>query len=537
MDSKNTHFLLERKDIYFYVAISLIFIGIAILSIGDYITYDESYSLLTTSKSAGHAYEKALLFELQPPLYYVFLSVWRDINSSIYFARLLSVVFLAISAFPIKALLKRLFGKRHQILTIIFLTNIVMLTYSLEIRYITLVLLWAAIIEYLFLTTYLSEKSKVSLRVLYVAVSILGVYTQYYFSFLLIANFLILLGLARKKMVKRYLIDMAWPVLSLVLLISYIKYQVSWSESHCSLEISIPLFFKLMYFHTKFLLISFFEPIKFFFLKLFPSSGNIIDFFGQPFTLGALAMTFIWVRRKSFINLTKHNIYQYILKSTILLIFFAFLAIQLNFTSLYLRYLVLLFIPVWIIIFEMMNLIRNVKIFYVVSYLLILSSLSFFTYNKIQHPKGHNNLLVSSHVMQNEGAGENIFVYKNYLDLVLKHSYEGKNTIFPIPEAITPEKNYHQIDWHISGAGQVDSILKRHYSDTIWLITRDNSYHESKFCVDAKDEILNQYVGNHFDLLSDKSFGEIHIQRLKWINERPKRVMKSDQAALDRKKI
>jgi hypothetical protein len=139
--------------------------------------------------------------------------------------------------------------------------------------------------------------------------------------------------------------------------------------------------------------------------------------------------------------------------------------------------------------------------------------------------------------MQNEGAGENIFVYKNYLDLVLKHSYEGKNTIFPIPEAITPEKNYHQIDWHISGAGQVDSILKRHYSDTIWLITRDNSYHESKFCVDAKDEILNQYVGNHFDLLSDKSFGEIHIQRLKWINERPKRVMKSDQAALDRKKI
>ena len=54
---------------------------------------DEMYSLHTSSGSVGRAAQQAILFEIQPPVYFVALAAWRTVNDSIFFARLLSSLF------------------------------------------------------------------------------------------------------------------------------------------------------------------------------------------------------------------------------------------------------------------------------------------------------------------------------------------------------------------------------------------------------------------------------------------------------------
>jgi hypothetical protein len=53
---------------------------------------DEMYSLHSTSGSPRFAFDQAIHFELQPPVYFVALALWRSIEASPFFARLFSVL-------------------------------------------------------------------------------------------------------------------------------------------------------------------------------------------------------------------------------------------------------------------------------------------------------------------------------------------------------------------------------------------------------------------------------------------------------------
>ena len=53
---------------------------------------DEASSLYSTESVAG-AFQNAATIERQAPLYFWLLSLWRALNGSIFFARLLSIVF------------------------------------------------------------------------------------------------------------------------------------------------------------------------------------------------------------------------------------------------------------------------------------------------------------------------------------------------------------------------------------------------------------------------------------------------------------
>jgi len=502
--SKFSTLKLNGKDIYFYIFLA-IYTGLLILiSLQDYIWIDEAYSLMTSSRSLKHAFEGALIFELQPPLYYMILNLWRNLSDSIFFARLLSIVFIVISAFPLKSLLKKLYGSRHQLFTILFLTSAVIITYALEIRYISLMLLFAILIEYLFLITYNSSKPKPIFRFYYVVISILGVYTQYYFSFLLIANFIILLFQGRKKIISIYLLDMVLPVLSLAVLYPYIDYQMNQSGSHCQLNASPIFFLTFLFYHTGLLLREF-----------FPFLSEIIRIIYKPLTIALLAIVFFWAQWKYFSLKYIRSQYHYVLKTIILLLLYAFMATMLKFQALYIRYLVLLFIPLWIIIFDIINLIRRERLLYVCVIALTLTSLGHFTYEKIQHPKGQRNLSIVNYIMNHEQPGEPIFVYRNYMELVLKHAYDGNNKIHQIPGTITYDQPGSQINWSIENYHEVDSVFNLHYSRTIWLITTNDNL-EGRFCIETHDEILTEYVSEHFAVVSKKKFDKIKVQKLKW---------------------
>jgi hypothetical protein len=62
---------------------------------------DEGYTMVTTSGTLGEAFTRALRLESQPPLYFVVLNLWRRIDPSLGFARLLSIVIVGVAAFAV----------------------------------------------------------------------------------------------------------------------------------------------------------------------------------------------------------------------------------------------------------------------------------------------------------------------------------------------------------------------------------------------------------------------------------------------------
>src|SRR6187399_2711789 len=69
---------------------------------------DESYTLDTTSKSLAYAWTQSLDFELQAPLYFMLLQLWRGLGDSIFHARLFSIV-CAVLTIPVLVALSRRF--------------------------------------------------------------------------------------------------------------------------------------------------------------------------------------------------------------------------------------------------------------------------------------------------------------------------------------------------------------------------------------------------------------------------------------------
>jgi hypothetical protein len=53
---------------------------------------DEVYSMNTSSGSLGYAFNQSYEFELQPPVYFLLLTIWRTFSASVFWARLLSVI-------------------------------------------------------------------------------------------------------------------------------------------------------------------------------------------------------------------------------------------------------------------------------------------------------------------------------------------------------------------------------------------------------------------------------------------------------------
>jgi mannosyltransferase len=159
--------------------------AILYLSYSVTIWEDEAYTLNTTSLSLGKVISESYHFEAQPPVYFFICALWRLINPEIYFARLLSAIFIAFSALTIYKISK-LFTSRNlsRWVTIVFLLNPFTLWASIEIRLYALVVLLSAISLYYFLQYLLTSNKKHFFYLL--LVSLIGLYVQYFFAFLIL---------------------------------------------------------------------------------------------------------------------------------------------------------------------------------------------------------------------------------------------------------------------------------------------------------------------------------------------------------------
>lgn len=153
---------------------------------------DESYSLITSSNDLGKVITQSYEFEGQPPFYFVLLSLWRKLDNSIFFARMLSVGLMAITFFSFDKIIRAIVG--HSVSKwplVIFMLSPFTVWAALEIRlYALIICVTCLAVHYFF--RYLKEGKGKDLLVLLILFEI-GLYTQYFFSFMIVIFCLITL--------------------------------------------------------------------------------------------------------------------------------------------------------------------------------------------------------------------------------------------------------------------------------------------------------------------------------------------------------
>jgi len=183
----------KKFDFYIYYIFLLIYASFLLFICNRLgIWEDEAYSLYTSAKSLSNVINLSYYFENQPPVYFFILALWRKINDGIFFARLLSIIFTFLSAFVLNKLLRLVFEKNYtKWVIVLFLLNPFTIWASQEIRLYSLLILLSLLASYLFYLIYY-HKNKLY-KFLFILICLLGAYTQYYFTFLIISFSIIIL--------------------------------------------------------------------------------------------------------------------------------------------------------------------------------------------------------------------------------------------------------------------------------------------------------------------------------------------------------
>ncbi len=177
-------------------ALIVIAIGLP-LSAALNIWLDEAFTLHTTGAGVAAAWQRAVAFEDQPPLYFVIEAAWRWWNeTSVVFARLPSVLFAAAAVALIVCAAHRIAPRTPPpVVAAIAAFHPLVIWAAVEMRVYAMVLLIGAGLTALFFAGFLGEKRSRRAQVGYTLLALAGLYTQYFVGFLLAAHCLTLIVL------------------------------------------------------------------------------------------------------------------------------------------------------------------------------------------------------------------------------------------------------------------------------------------------------------------------------------------------------
>jgi hypothetical protein len=147
---------------------------------------DEEYTLATTAHGVGYALSRAMTYELQAPLYFGILAAWREIDPSVWFARLFSVLCATAFIFVLAKIGARVAPEFEPVpFALLGALNPFVVMAALEIRLYALALLISGVMWLTFDDGFASGASRKA-RIAFVLLSICGIYVQYFLAFMLV---------------------------------------------------------------------------------------------------------------------------------------------------------------------------------------------------------------------------------------------------------------------------------------------------------------------------------------------------------------
>lgn len=453
-------------------------------------SYDEPYSL-TTSANLSNVIRLSYRFEFQPPGYFATLALWRVINDSILFARLLTMSLILLSAFFLHNLARLIFNNIYsKWLIVLFLLNPFSVYSGTEIRLYSMVILLSILATYLFYLIYFHKKKE--LKILFIIVSTLGVYTQYFFVFLIISLGLILLLKRDWRSLLNYILLSTIVALLFIPNLFYLKEQM---EVYPDTLESYSIFDRI-----KSVL---FSSLDFFAINKGMYVGHttrwmirIAFFSGYIYTIYKFYTKSQKGKQTDFINLI------FIMAQTIFLVFIFIASFSLTNIVFATRYLAILF-PFHIILLIVFgiykNITRNIIFGIYAVYLLIF----LFTNFKSPYTKSYDFRSVANFIKHNEKEGEPILFVNNDLTLGLRQLFESDKMFISLPEF---QYNYNLYTNYVEDTTQLNLLIKniKSESSTYFVITgTDLGYLRNK---DLTNEMIQSYLKNNYSIPVDTTF-------------------------------
>lgn len=481
---------IKNTDIFFYGFILIYLILISYVSYIIPLWEDEFYSLNTSDHDLVSVIKQSYAFEAQPPIYFILLKIWRLICESIFFSRLLSIVFILSSAFFFSKIVTFLNNnKANRWVVTLFLLNPFTIWAALEIRTYALLILLSTITILLFIKYYNNNNKR---HLYYFAlISAIGLYTQYLFVFLIISLSLTLWILKGWKAFLRLCLCFI-PVIiifvpNFLFLFGNIKNQTT--DNH--INVGIHLVYKILTTPPKLLLG----------LNRMPTD-EIPKLIVILISLILASYAYILSHRDH--KATGNNLFNNInFLLYIILIFVVLYAVVFSITSIVYadQYMSIIF-PVFMLLFALFNYYPGFyrKLFYV-SVILFYLSLLLATYT---HPiKNHDFIAITRYVQKIEQIGEPILFYRNSLSLPFKFYYKGQNTLKPLPGEVTYDTNYLM---NISDTNELDTIFHDLETETGSYILLTDDFNSYLYSINMNRDIIDEYLDNHFKISLDTIF-------------------------------
>ena len=492
----------SSRDTYYLLFLLAYFILLVYLANKMYIWEDESYSLHTSSHNLAEVIKLSNNFEGQPPFYFALLSIWRLLNSSIFFARLLSVVFIAFAAYFFKLLMSLVASKTEtRWLVILFLLNPFIVWAALEIRLYALVILLSTISIYYFLRYYLENKNKYLYFLL--IVSLIGLYTQYFIAFLLAAFALSLLMFKGRKEFFKFCLYFVPVILLFLPNLLFFSSQLSMAENHLSSFSPLNSISHILKTPQDFILGLNVVPVNRYFRWL-------------------IKVAFLSIFLISFFNFFKENrnknslqlriTYLILISGSIIFILF-FIAVP-AFSLIYQDKYFIIILPFFLFLFFVFNWLPKKNIFFVILslYYIFLISAGY------RYPtKSYDFKKVSSYIKTIETKNEPILFYGKTILPPFEYYYNGTNKLCGLP-AITYDKDYYEE--RITDTTQFINSIEKIQSPTNSYILITGSIVGFKYDSVMAKMIIQKSLLNHFHITLDSSFkspnsvNTIRVQKL-----------------------
>jgi len=317
--------------------------------------------------------------------------------------------------------------------------------------------------------------------------------TQYYLSFILAANAVVLLALRRWEGLRDYLLRMTFCGLCFLPLVIKLMMQLQEvsalpnvsSHSSSSIDSIKILFWSLTRYVLPLMDQAWNSLLRSWLLRL-----------GLP-----LILIWVLVRYREFLQPSRIALW---LASMIMVIFFVGISIRLGTAFVLIYHTAALFLPIILTVTAIIEIAGNRKVMHIIgSILLVAYGLAIYeTYKPMA--KGGDWRRVASHIMQTEKPGEPILVFRSEFVLPFRVYYTGKNDVIPIPKEPNLQK-YDPYSQALKDEESIKDIIAHAKGDSarFWLITVPNSPLRG---VDFHPELLDDFVHKYLDIIADEKF-------------------------------
>jgi len=461
---------------------------------------DEAYTLHTTSLSVGDTARQALTWEVQPPLYFVLINLWRHLGSGIFFVRLFSVIAVAVGVYIAGLVASSYVSERSRLWVMAAVAfNPFVIASAIEARVYGLVFLWSALLMWLFYFGYMREGRMVASRMGFAIVAALALYTQYYTGFLL-------LGFAAALVVQRRWRNFAVFVGSMVLVgISFIPVALYVRSEIATNVIS---FGNSSGFFTNLI-----HAAQILTLDVLSAdwAGTTARHVMYLIVFLLLAMV-LWRSDKASLKSLVAN--SAIILAVAVILFTA--AVTIAHQPLSSHYLAAFHLPAFMVLFGLLASLRGGAgqraIAITAAALVVLSAFS--NANDYRTLAKYGDWArVSAFISARESNNQRIVVFDAQSALPLAYYYRGKNSIVPLPHAMRFDR-YDLHDNALHDQSEVTNALGYipHANTELWLVTSNGC---RRAPVNFHCELLDDFVARNYKMILDQHFVGTRVRLLR----------------------